>query len=96
MTDNNTCYRFKPGDLVKVSKTGFDNTTNDKKYSLLRSSNLDGDENRVTTTVRVPRGEPVFIVDYFNKENPGLYVKWYVMYQEEIWWVYDDELEPTV
>jgi hypothetical protein len=93
MTDNNTCYRFKPGDIAKMRRFNIDDINSN--YVLLRSTHLDDNECRVTTSLKVPRGAPVFIVDYFNKENPGLHVKWYVMYQEKIWWVYESELETT-
>jgi hypothetical protein len=78
-------YRFEPGVLVRVCGK------RNKTFTPLHRTH--DDANHTTTVVRAPVGEQLLITDYFNKEHPGLYAKWYVMYKEKIWWVYDDELE---
>ncbi len=82
---NSPEYRFKPGDIVRLGGK------RSKGYIPLYHSNED--TINVTTVMRVPVGETVLITDYFNKEHPGLHIKWYVMYKERLRWVYDDDLE---
>lgn len=79
-----TQYRLKPGDIV----TG--NGEKNKGYIPLRKTNED--VNRTTSILRVPISTPLVIVDYFDKMHPGLFVKWYVMHEGRVWWVYDNEV----
>lgn len=68
------------------------NGEKNKEYVPLRQTHED--VNRTTSILRIPIGTPLIITDYFDKLYPGLFVKWYVMHEGRVWWVYDKELSP--
>jgi len=79
-------YRFKPGDIVSGS------VEKNKTYIPLRQTHED--VNRTTSILRVSIKTPLIITDYFDKQHPGLFVKWYVMHEGRVWWLYDNEISP--
>ena len=78
--------KLKPGDLVVGSEK------NKRGYIPLRKVDEDPGS-RTTSILRVPNSTPLLISDYFNKDHPGLFVKWYIIHDNRTWWVYEEEIK---
>ena len=78
--------KLKPGDLVVGSEK------NKIGYIPLRY-NEHGIDTKTVRVNRVPNSTPLLITDYFNKDHPGLFNKWYVIHENRIWWVFEEEIK---
>ncbi len=78
--------KLKPGDLVVGSEK------NTRGYIPLRRIEYEIDTKTVRIN-RVPNSTPLLIIDYFNKDHPGLFNKWYVIHNNQTWWVFEEDIK---
>lgn len=78
--------KLKPGDLVVGSEK------NKMGYIPLRHNEY-GIDTKTVRVNRVPNSTSLLITDYFNKDHPGLFNKWYVIHENRIWWVFEEEIK---
>jgi hypothetical protein len=78
--------KLKPGDLVVGSEK------NTRGHIPLRRNEYEIDAKTVRIN-RVPNSTPLLIIDYFNKDHPGLFNKWYVIHNNQTWWVFEEDIK---